>query len=69
MTPVWLEPTAPRSRVKHSTTEPLRSPFIPMKSTINNAASASETILEESEGSYHNKIKQNKITGQLSMPA
>ena len=25
MTPVRLEPTAPRSRVKHSTTEPLRS--------------------------------------------
>ena len=22
---VWLEPAAPRSRVKHSTTEPLRS--------------------------------------------
>ena len=27
MTPVRLEPTAPWSRVKHSTTEPLRSPF------------------------------------------
>ena len=27
MTPVRLEPAAPRSRVKHSTTEPLRSPF------------------------------------------
>ena len=26
MTPVRLEPAAPRSRVKHSTTEPLRSP-------------------------------------------
>ena len=26
MTPVRLEPTALRSRVKHSTTEPLRSP-------------------------------------------
>ena len=25
MTPVRLEPAAPRSRVKHSTTEPLRS--------------------------------------------
>ena len=25
MMPVRLEPTAPRSRVKHSTTEPLRS--------------------------------------------
>ena len=25
VTPVWLEPAAPRSRVKHSTTEPLRS--------------------------------------------
>ena len=25
MTPVRLEPTAPRSRVKHSTTEPMRS--------------------------------------------
>ena len=25
VTPVRLEPTAPRSRVKHSTTEPLRS--------------------------------------------
>ena len=25
MTPVMLEPAAPRSRVKHSTTEPLRS--------------------------------------------
>ena len=25
MTPVSLEPAAPRSRVKHSTTEPLRS--------------------------------------------
>ena len=25
MTPVKLEPAAPRSRVKHSTTEPLRS--------------------------------------------
>ena len=25
MTPARLEPTAPRSRVKHSTTEPLRS--------------------------------------------
>ena len=25
MTPVRLEPVAPRSRVKHSTTEPLRS--------------------------------------------
>ena len=27
MTPVRLEPEAPRSRDKHSTTEPLRSPF------------------------------------------
>ena len=27
MTLVRLEPAAPRSRVKHSTTEPLRSPF------------------------------------------
>ena len=27
MTPVRLEPAASRSRVKHSTTEPLRSPF------------------------------------------
>ena len=27
MTPVRLEPAAPRSRVKHSTTEPLRSLF------------------------------------------
>ena len=27
MTPVRLEPVAPRSRVKHSTTEPLRSLF------------------------------------------
>ena len=26
MTPVRLEPATPRSRVKHSTTEPLRSP-------------------------------------------
>ena len=26
VTPVRLEPAAPRSRVKHSTTEPLRSP-------------------------------------------
>ena len=26
MTPVKLEPAAPRSRVKHSTTEPLGSP-------------------------------------------
>ena len=25
MTPVWLESTSPRSRVKYSTTEPLRS--------------------------------------------
>ena len=28
MAPVRLEPAAPRSRVKHSTTEPLRSPFL-----------------------------------------
>ena len=28
MTPVKLEPAAPRSRVKHSTTEPLRSHVI-----------------------------------------
>ena len=28
MTPVRLEPVAPRSRVKHSTTEPLRSRFV-----------------------------------------
>ena len=27
VTPVRLEPAAARSRVKHSTTEPLRSPF------------------------------------------
>ena len=27
LTPVRLEPAAPRSRVKHSTTEPLRSQF------------------------------------------
>ena len=27
MTPVRLDPAASRSRVKHSTTEPLRSPF------------------------------------------
>ena len=27
MTPVRLEPAAHRSRVKHSTTEPLRSPI------------------------------------------
>ena len=29
MTPVRLEPAALRSRVKHSTTEPLRSPIDP----------------------------------------
>ena len=34
MTPVRLEPAAPRSRDKHSTTEPLRSPFIPMEFPI-----------------------------------
>ena len=28
VTPLRLKPTAPRSRVKHSTTEPLRSLFI-----------------------------------------
>ena len=28
MKPVRLQPTAPRSRVKHSTTEPLRSLFL-----------------------------------------
>ena len=27
VTPVRLEPVAPQSRVKHSTTEPLRSPM------------------------------------------
>ena len=27
VTPVWLKPAALRSRVKHSTTEPLRSPI------------------------------------------
>ena len=31
MTPVRLEPVAPRSRVKDSTTEPLRSLFDPIK--------------------------------------
>ena len=29
MTPVRLEPAAPRSRVKHSTDEPLHSPLLP----------------------------------------
>ena len=28
MTPMRLEPAAPRSRVKHSATEPLRSPYL-----------------------------------------
>ena len=28
MTPLRLEPAAPRSRVKHSTTEPLRSRYV-----------------------------------------
>ena len=28
MTPVRLEPVAPLSRVKHSTTEPLHSPYL-----------------------------------------
>ena len=32
VTPVRLEPAAPRSRVKHSTTEPLRSPVVSVKS-------------------------------------
>ena len=35
MTPVRLEPAALRSRVKHSTTEPLRSPFFVVVTTRN----------------------------------
>ena len=35
VTPVRLEPAAPRSRVKHSTTEPLRSQELSMKKFYN----------------------------------
>ena len=35
MMPVRLEPAAPRSRVKHSTTEPLRSYSIPSDTIFN----------------------------------
>ena len=34
MTPVRLEPAAPRSRVKHSTTEPLRSRMLSVSSHL-----------------------------------
>ena len=40
MTPVRLKPAAPRSRVKHSTTEPLCS-----KCEINLTGDASNTVL------------------------
>ena len=39
MTPVRPEPAAPRSRVKHSTTEPLRSLYIIVHVYLWNASS------------------------------
>ena len=41
MTPVRLEPAAPRSRVKHSTTEPLRN----KKSRKNNDADLLQRVI------------------------
>ena len=43
MTPVRLESAAPRSRVEHSTTKPLRSPYL--ESTISNLASCTISIV------------------------
>ena len=52
MTPVRLEPAAPWSRVKHSTTEPLRSQFvskIELKSEPNLRISSKGTDIEPKE--------------------
>ena len=52
MTPVRLEPVAPRSQVTHSTTEPLRSQFvskIKLKSEPNLRISCKGTDIEPKE--------------------
>ena len=45
MTPVRLEPPAPRSRVKHSTTEPLRSLLQGLMYTVNSGTLARVSFL------------------------
>ena len=51
MTPVRLEPVAPRSRVKHSTTEPLRSLIThiiePVHEISNNVVSATNKASDQ----------------------
>ena len=45
MTPVRLEPTAPRSRVKHSTTEPLRSLNSGSSGSSSSSSSSSSSVV------------------------
>ena len=47
MTPVRLEPAAPGSRVKHSTTEPLRSP---LSASIKDLNKNGESVFSDAQG-------------------
>ena len=59
MTPVRLEPVALRSRVKHSTTEPLRSHRVEGIKVIDNCGTLGELCLHNDNG--HQRITKAHI--------
>ena len=66
MTPVRLEPAALRSRVKHSTTEPLRSLESEFKMVLNEMEKYSKLKQEikESKNPEISEVEKNKLIEQ-----
>ena len=66
MTPVRLEPAALRSRVKHSTTEPLRSPLVDGCGGKSNSFKLLWKSLLPTNEEIHSKMKVLEWSQQIS---
>ena len=61
MTPVRLKPTAPQSRVKHSTTEPLGCHFNSLGDSVNLDNQASDEAVDQSHTVFHQNDRGSAV--------
>ena len=65
VTPVMLEPAAPRSRVKHSTTEPLRCPISKGYCDVcNKEVWIADSLLKPTVTQYNENTKYGQAYGR-----